>query len=459
MTHTRARTRSWLTAGVGLSVTLAVALIPTLRFAYRSPEGHLVLETAISLVGGLVALLLYGRYRRTAAVTDLLLMYSMLLLALSALVLVALPAVVGAQVGQAATSWAALVVRFVAAVLLAVAALVSPQRRHMAAHPAREVLVLAIGAVVLGGAVAWLASGLPDVVEVRRDAETSGRPAFDAPPIVHIVQALNFVCYAVAAVAFTRRADQLRDELLGWVGAASALGACARLSFVLFPSLYTEWLYVGDVLRLGMYLLLLAGGVIEINRYWQAQATVAVRAERRRLARDLHDGVVQELGYIRGLALMSTDSWTASQVGAAADRALGEARRAVDALVAHPQAGLAEALTRAVAEVADRYDVAVALHDDGFVDDALGPLEREALLRIAREAVANAAKHAKSTSIAVRLSAGSLTVEDAGCGFDPQQGRPGGFGLTSMRERAEGMNALLHIDSTPGVGTQLRVSW
>ena len=113
------------------------------------------------------------------------------------------------------------------------------------------------------------------------------------------------------------------DDLLGWIGAAAALGAFARVAYLLFPSLYTEWLYAGDVLRLGMYLMLLVGCVREIRQYWRAQTVLAVAGERRRLARELHDGVVQELGFIRSQALRTPNS---GDIASAADRALDEAR-------------------------------------------------------------------------------------------------------------------------------------
>ena len=455
--RSRAVRRSAVVAIVGLLVTTAVLAVPALRFAYRSTVGHLVLETAVTLVGGLVALLLYGRYRRSGSLADVLLVYAMSLLALTALVFVTLPGLVGEEAGQAASSWAALVVRLVGALLLACAAVVPPRVRHRVARPGRELAGVLFALVAIALVVIWLASGLPHMVDVRVTTEASGTPVFDGHPVVYVVQGVNFVCYAVAAVLFTRRAVETDDDLLGWIGAAATLGAWARVSYLLFPSLYTEWLYVGDLLRLGMYLLLLVGAVLEISHYWEAQAAVAVESERRRLARDLHDGVVQELGYIRAQALRSHDSEVVARIGAAADRAMDETRRAINALIAHPDDGLAAAVARATCEVGDRYDVPVTLSLDESV--IVDPDVREALVRIAREAVVNAARHAQSTSIAVLLSPGCLTVEDGGCGFDPARGRAGGFGLTSMRERAEGIDATMSIESAADRGTRVRVTW
>ena len=52
------------------------------------------------------------------------------------------------------------------------------------------------------------------------------------------------------------------------VGIACALAAFARVNYVLFPSLYTEWFYTGDLLRFGSYLLFLVGAAREVEMYW-----------------------------------------------------------------------------------------------------------------------------------------------------------------------------------------------
>ena len=90
--------------------------------------------------------------------------------------------------------------------------------------------------------------------------------------------------YGVAAVAFTRQ-SRAGDELLGWVGAGCMLAAGARVCYLLFPSLYTDWLYAGDLLRLDVYVLLLVGAVREIRVYWEAAQPSLSTSERRARAR------------------------------------------------------------------------------------------------------------------------------------------------------------------------------
>lgn len=202
-----------------------------------------------------------------------------------------------------------------------------------------------------------LSERLPDAVVVRVSPEEPARPSLGGHPLVLGVQVANSICYAVAAVAFTRRGLRRDDELLGWFRAAAALGAWARINYLLVPSLYTEWLHTGDLLRLGMYVLLLVGSVREIQGYWAAQAAAAAEDERRRLARDLHDGVVQELGYIGSVATRARtkEGGDAAHIMAAADRAIDESQRLISALAAEPDEPLASALERSVYEVGDRF--------------------------------------------------------------------------------------------------------
>jgi signal transduction histidine kinase len=286
-----------------------------------------------------------------------------------------------------------------------------------------------------------------------------------AHPAVLAAQAVGAVLYAVAAVAFTRQSARTADALLRWVGAACVLAAAARVHYLLFPSLYSDYVHTGDVLRLGFYLVLLVGAAAEIRSYWELRLQAAVHDDRRRMARELHDGLTQELTYIssqsRRLVGRPGDTATAERISAAAGRALDEARRAVAALVRPLDQPFAQALQNLVDELADRYDVKIVTHlDGGTHPDAL---QGETLLRIVGEAVRNAVRHGGANRIEIRLNASPLclSIADDGAGFDPdrpQGHRPGGFGLTSMRDRAQSLGAVLSIDSSPGEGTTVMVT-
>src|SRR5215207_323937 len=89
------------------------------------------------------------------------------------------------------------------------------------------------------------------------------------------------------------------------------------------------------------------------------------------------------------------------------------------------------------------------------------PLEvKEALYRIAQEALNNTVKHAQAEGVELRLEqeAGGILLEvrDDGEGFDPAGSFPGHLGLKSMRERVARLGGMLRIESAPREGTQVR---
>jgi signal transduction histidine kinase len=459
-TASRAVTRTLISTCAGLAVTLAVLLVPSAQFAYRSVKGHVALETAVTLVAALVALLLYGRYRRTRTVRKLLLVYALALLSFGGLLALALPLVIAGDAGVSASSWAALFVRLLGALLIGAAAVVPARVLHRPAHPAREVAALATAIALVGLAIVILSALLPAPVDVRVAPEASTRPILETHPLVLATQLINVLCFALAATSFTAEAARTGDDLVGWLGAGTAMGALARVNYLLFPSLNSQWVYSGDLLRLGFYVLLLVGAVQEIQDYWAAQTVAAAEAERRRLARDLHDGAIQELGYLRMQARLISDDTVRSRIEAASERALDEARRALAATLAPPDEPLSRAVQRAVCEVADRHDARVRFIDQNGQPQDVSSEQREAIVRIAREAVSNAIRHGRPAEVTVEMRSDRLIVRDDGGGFLIDNARTGkGFGLTSMRDRAEGVGATLDIESQPGEGTCVELKW
>ena len=83
------------------------------------------------------------------------------------------------------------------------------------------------------------------------------------------------------------------------------------------------------------------------------------------------------------------------------------------------------------------------------------------LYSIGREALANIARHSQATAVGVRVSVNAnlvtMEITDDGCGFDLAVPHPGHYGLRSMQSRAQEIDATLHIGSSPGDGTVIRV--
>ncbi len=439
---------------------MLVATLPGLRFAYRAPAAHVALETAAALVALLGAFLVLGRLRRSARLGDYLLLVAFSVLALTNLVFATVPSLDGSGGGLYST-WCAIGGHAVAAALFAIASL--PLSRRVSV-PSWTAPLAAVGLVGLVAAtIALLEPFLPGVVTTLTP-EGASRPRLDGHAAVLALQLLIAALYAVAAVGFVIRAERRRDRFLTWLAVATTLAAVSRVHYFLYPSLYSQWVYTGDLFRLGFYLALLVGALEEIAAYWRAAAAAAVLEERRRIARDLHDGLAQEVAYIsRASALLrdpDPDGDLPERLKAAAERAYRESRNVIAALSSPVGEPLEALLERVAQDAAARFGATVDL--DLAPGAALDPARTEALVRIAGEAVANAARHSGAGRVQVELGwrgdRPRLRVTDRGAGFEPA-GPTGGFGLTSMRERAAAVGAEFRIQSRPGGGTRVEVAF
>jgi len=284
---------------VGIVVTAAILGTPYLLFAYHSPDLHLVLDSLDTGVALLVAYLLFGRYSRTGRLQDLLLAAGLLLLGLAGIGLTLVLRLLGLDDDRGGV-WLPVAMRVIGAVLVLAASMTSARRP--AGRWSRPLKLLPWVAVAVGVAVTWaLGDSLP-LALAQTPPASAQRPVIAGHAGLLAAHAVTALCFAVASVAFavtSRPRAGGHDELIRWLGPAFALAAFARLNYLLFPSLYSDWLYTGDLLRTASYAVLLVGAAREIRRYWSMQAQAAVIEDRRRLARELHDGVVQELGYIR----------------------------------------------------------------------------------------------------------------------------------------------------------------
>lgn len=446
-------------------VTVVVALTPNLHFAYRSEAAHLVLETADAAIAAIVAVLLYGRFRRNHALPDLLLGYAMALLSIAAIGFAIIPVLSGADATDAVRTWAPLLIRITGAGLFAAAGLV-PRGRVALRHPSHDlsVLLLIVGTILVASLLAPHA--LPVALDPTLHPEGSGSSHVTAHPGVLAAQLTQLVLYGIASISFTLWAARTGDEFTSWIGAAAGLSAVARVNYLLFPSLFSEYVYVGDFLRTGCYVMLFVGAAREIEKYWVQIASAAAIQERQRVARDLHDGLTQELTYIwsqlQQLEKHPERRELLPRLTSASARAIDEARRAIAALTRPIDEPLSNSLTQAAEEVAIRYGASVATE--------IAPVEvdterREALIRIVREAVSNAARYAGAADLVVRLvrehDVLRLTVADDGYGFDTEavRRRRGGYGLSTMKQRAEQTGGRFELQSRPGGGTTVTVVW
>jgi len=312
------------------AVLTTVLVFTPLRFAYRSAELRVLLETAQAVIAALVALLLYGRHRRSVLWGDLLAAYALFIFGITNLFFALLPALAEPTAGGTLdrfNTWAPLVARTVGAVALATAAL-APGRWSRLRRPGLAVAGALAGTVGSTAAVVLaVVHRLPPVIEAGL-ATGGERPDLDAPRLLLAAQLVLLGTFALAAAGFARQARQDANPLVTALACGCVLAAFARLNFFLYPSIYTDVVHVGDVLRLLFFLVLLVGAGAEIAGYWRVEADAAAVRERQRLARELHDGLAQALSFIRShtasMARGASHPGVVPLVADAAERAMAE---------------------------------------------------------------------------------------------------------------------------------------
>jgi len=439
-----------VTASLSAGVTLAAIVVPSLQLGYREPSLRVALETASSMIVLLVALLLYGRARRSRRPDELVLALGLVWLAGSNLLLAAvvsfIPTLNHARPVVVASST-------VGACLVAAAAVV-PGSAFSNRRLVRAIPLAAAAVTVLLAYLVATSHGH------HRPLPSASAPHPTSNLLLLGLQVAATVAFGVAAVAFARRAVQTSDTFLSWVAVAMSVACFGRLNYVLYPPIRPQWVYLGDALRVLCYAVLLVAAIREIRGYWQHAADRAVLEERRRLAREIHDSIAQELAYIgRRVSQLPAGEAVSDEIAAAAKRGLAESRRAITTLSPRFDEPFEVELRHVLDVIEARESVNVELHVDGPV--SIRHEERAALLGIAREAVSNAARHGNPGTIHVELLDGRpvrLRVADDGSGFDAAEAMSGaGFGLRSMKERALASGADFRITSSPGLGTEIEV--
>jgi PAS domain S-box-containing protein len=209
-----------------------------------------------------------------------------------------------------------------------------------------------------------------------------------------------------------------------------------------------------------------------IGRKWAEEyQELAILQERQRLARELHDSVSQALyGIVLGMrsarVLLLRDPEALKELldhlGEQAETGLTEMRTLIFEL--RPETlereGLVMALRKQAEFMQTHYGLILEME---MGEEPQQPfIAKEALYRIAQEALHNIVKHASTNLATLHLHENQenarlvLEISDKGTGFNPEQSFPGHLGLQSMRERLERLGGTLNIISAPGQGTQIR---
>lgn len=214
----------------------------------------------------------------------------------------------------------------------------------------------------------------------------------------------------------------------------------------------------------------------DLQRLHASQLTVQ-EEERQRIARELHDDLQQTLGAIRmntaliGDRLGESDADVVDMLKAQdqlAASAIDSSRRIINDL--RPQMledlGLGPALQSLAEQFSKRHGLACRVTADEAANDLAGlsPAATTCLYRLTQEALNNVAKHAMATRVDIALTSTldgklCLNVRDNGKGFNTgDRRRPSSFGLLGIHERVRALDGSVHIESSPGYGTAIKVT-
>ena len=344
--------------------------------------------------------------------------------------------------------------------------------------PAAAVVAVAALCVAVGPSLAPLIDEA--ALESLQRNPTVGLPP-DSAPLLMLVQAAIGVAFIAAAVIAYRSFRRSGRAGEGLMASGLVVAAFSQVHTAMHPGTYAGLVTTGDLLRLGFYAILLAGVVVdrrddlralrdanvELRRLAEIEVATAALEERARLAREIHDGLAQDLWYaklkhsrlVQQAGLAGESHALGLEVERAIDAALAEARHAVSAMREGASGGtLADALANHVDDFGDRFALRAELVVDGIVPE-VGPRVQAEVLRIVQEALTNARRHADATVVRVQVATDvdlRIAIVDNGRGFRPLDVTPG-FGLESMRQRAALIGARLAVESEPQNGTRVEL--
>jgi signal transduction histidine kinase len=445
-------------AVIGAAVVALVLAFALRTVSVDAPAVRAALEMTMTLFALAGAWLLRAQFAHARRLRDLLLLAGFLVLGLTNFWTAALPAALNLGTGSyfpGAEFWGSLAV---GAIFAAAACVPSHRLLTGSRYPLGVTALLGLAALVVSAVGALVLGGQGQ--EVTTGAATAAGALTHPQLFVLALAAAGPLAYA--ATGFARRHRIEGDRGAALLAIAALLLAFVSMSHLVTLSLSPGRVGPGEGLRMIAFALLLAAAATAERRARARLARGAALAERRRVARDLHDGLAQDLAFIAAHGLrIAQEMGDEHPVVIAARRALAISRNAISELSDPEGATAHESLEAVAQELRDRFGIAIAV--DAHLDADLPSAAREHVSRIAREAIANAARHGGARNVIVSLrnapSGVALRVIDDGCGIAGPDGEaaPEGFGLTSMRERAAALGGHLSVRPARGGGTELEV--
>lgn len=474
-----------MTIGLGIVVLTGVTAP---RATFVSRDLYIALNGLVVGVAAMAALTQWNHYVEQRTPAEYLLSMALVILALanaSRLVITILG--IEDQLGFSpdapgqAPIYAWFSTRFFAAVLFGLAGMAGLRRWTSIPRIAQGVAALGVVvAIVVFPVARALEPSLPQVVTIAGGSGTTEFSASVTPGYVVI----NLVVAGILFLAaFRHRMIYALDgaRRSAFLTLALVIAGFSQIQAGLNPAMYVGLISGGDALRAVFYLFLvlafqadaratlrdLRESHLRLEDLRESELVRAVLEERARLAREVHDGLTQELWLAKlqfgeiadGLGERHPEFQVPlDDVRATLDSAIAEARLAIVALSASADTSsdFVATLRTYVEDVGDRLGVPVTTTIAGDMPPLSARTSAE-VTRIVQEALTNVRKHADASHATVKLeSLGGtvkITIEDDGHGFDPMSHTPG-HGLNSMQERAAAIGGQVTFEQ-PARGTRL----
>ncbi|HWH24866.1 MAG TPA: sensor histidine kinase [Candidatus Limnocylindria bacterium] len=478
-------------------LTAFILLDPLLSFVLVDRSLDVAINSLVLLGSGSLAALTLARYRESGRVAGLFQSSAFLVVAwLAGIVTILVVLKVEFRFGLTLAQpeqlplYVTAISRILAAALLVAGGLAAvgairsaPQVRRTLLVPIAVMTVLAIVAYAVREWLPDVIAQLPPLIgpegiqalieEPRVGGALAGQTA-----LALLVQTVSCGLFIVGALLYRRSFARGGPVADGYLAVAMLIGAFAELHFYFYPGVYSGLVSSSAALRLAFFVVLLLGINAEsrsdmralrnayaaLDRLRRSEAERATLEERTRLARELHDGLAQDLWFAKlkheRLVPHVPDEQRglAAEVTQALDQAIAEAKQAVATMraAAEGELPLHELLARSVDEFGSRSGLRVDF-SAADLPQSLPARSQAEVLRVLQEALTNIGKHADAT--VVRVSAEvegdmlTLSVLDNGRGFRPAETPGDGMGLQGMRERARLMGGDLRIESEPSGGT------
>jgi signal transduction histidine kinase len=491
------------TAVLLAALTAVLLYDPSFSFALVDPSLDLTVNSLTVLAAGSLAALALARYRESGRVAGLFQSSAFLLMAWVALLNVSVFLLkaqgdFGLSLGNTPPEQLPLYVssisRIAAGAILVVGGLAAvgvymrtPRVRRTLLTPIVGITVVTVVLYLIRSQVENFNDLLPPFIgpmgiqELIEEPRVAG-PLPDVTGIAAIIQATATAIFLVGTFLYRRSYIRNGPILDGYLAVAMLIGAVSEIHFFFYPGIYGSLVTTSEALRLAFFVVLLLGINAEsssdlralrsayaaLERLRLSEAERATLEERTRLARELHDGLAQDLWFakLKHERLVShvpeEHRDLAGEVAQAIDSAIAEAKQAVVTMRAAEdrERPLEELITRTVDDFAGRSGVRADL-SVADLPTSLEPRTQVEVLRILQEALTNVRKHADATVVRVHAEVADsrfrVTVVDNGRGFRPEETSGDGLGVQGMKERARLLGGELIVSSEPSGGTAVQL--